>query len=239
MKFADRDQRYFERRSAFAARLKWPMLYEIVDQWPLYVGTGNLARTLAIIELFSLTMDVPGDIAEFGVWKGSTSSLLAKVLAIKDPHSPKRIHLFDSFEGLTAFSDEDKAAQERKGDYLGSQEVLLSAAAVNEIDDYFVVHKGLIEDTLPHYLNTATQTRFSFVYCDTDLYSSTHIILRQMWTRLTPGGLMVFDEWNSDDFPGEGTAVNEFLDDIRPRADFVLPPQTRQPSLALRKIRDT
>jgi hypothetical protein len=239
MKFADRDQRYFERRSAFAERLKWPMLYEIVDQWPLYVGTGNLARTLAIIELFSLTMDVPGDIAEFGVWKGSTSSLLAKVLAIKDPHSPKKIHLFDSFEGLTAFSDEDKVAQGRKGDYLGSEEVLLSSAAVNEIDDYFVVHKGLIEDTLPHYLKTATQTRFSFAYCDTDLYSSTNIILRQMWTRLTPGGLMVFDEWNSDDFPGEGTAVNEFLDEIRPKAEFVLPPQTRQPSLALRKTRDT
>jgi SAM-dependent methyltransferase len=239
MKFADRDQRYFERRSAFAERLKWPMLYEIVDQWPLYVGTGNLARTLAIIELFSLTLDVPGDIAEFGVWKGSTSSLLAKVLAIKDPHSPKKIHLFDSFEGLTAFSDEDKVAQGRKGDYLGSEEVLLSSAAVNEIDDYFVVHKGLIEDTLPHYLKTATQTRFSFAYCDTDLYSSTNIILRQMWTRLTPGGLMVFDEWNSDDFPGEGTAVNEFLDEIRPKAEFVLPPQTRQPSLALRKTRDT
>jgi hypothetical protein len=239
MKFADKDQRYFDRRTAFAERLEWPMLYEIIDQWPLYVGTGNLARTLAIIELFSLTMDVPGDIAEFGVWKGSTSSLLAKVLAIKDPHSPKKIHLFDSFEGLTAFSDEDKVAQGRKGDYLGSEEVLLSSAAVNEIDDYFVVHKGLIEDTLPHYLNTATQTRFSFAYCDTDLYSSTNIILRQMWTRLTPGGLMVFDEWNSDDFPGEGTAVNEFLDEIRPKAEFVLPPQTRQPSLALRKTRDT
>jgi hypothetical protein len=60
-----------------------------------------------------------------------------------------------------------------------------------------------------------------------------------MWTRLTPGGLMVFDEWNSDDFPGEGTAVNEFLDEIRPKFEFVSPPQTRQPSLALRKTRDT
>jgi len=238
MKFFAKDQRYFGRRTEFANQLEWPMLYEIVDQWPLYVGTGNLARVLSIVELFSQTIDVPGDIAEFGIWKGSTSSLLAKLLAIKDPHSPKRIHLFDSFEGLTAFSGEDKDSTKRRGQYLGSEAVFRAAAAVNEIDDYFVVHKGLIEDTLPRFISAATHTRFSFVYCDTDLYSSTSVILREMWTRMTPGGLMVFDEWNSDDFPGEGTAVNEFLETVRSDVEFVLPPHTRQPSLAVRKIRD-
>jgi len=235
MKFSKSDKAYFERRNKFAEEIGKPDLYETIDQWPLFVGTGNFARFLAILELFLPTIEVPGDIAEFGVWKGSTSSLIAKTLAVQAPLSPKRIHLFDSFEGLTEFTAEDSDAKALKGMYQGSEELLRKSASVNEIDDYFVFHKGFIEDTLPEFIAKAPQTLFSFVYCDTDLFSSTAVILASMWARLSPNGVMVFDQWNMDEFPGEGTAVNQFIETHRAEITLITPVATRQPTLAIMK----
>jgi hypothetical protein len=48
---------------------------------------------------------------------------------------------------------------------------------------------------------------------------------------------MVFDQWNMDEFPGEGIAVNEFLKDSAGSAELIKPANTRQPSLALRKLK--
>lgn len=235
MKNARADEQYFERRREFAHQIGFPSLYEFVDHWPLYVGTGNLARVLAISELFLQTQEVPGDVAEFGVWKGATSSLLAKLLAIRAPLSSKKIHLFDSFKGLTEFAAEDSVARARVGDYSGSEETLRDAARVNEVDEYFVFHKGLIEDSLPRYVMESPHTLFSFIYCDTDLFSSTSLILQTLWSRVSPGGIMVFDQWNMDEFPGEGTAVNLFIEKFRNELVLISPAFTRQPTLAIRK----
>ena len=49
---------------------------------------------------------------------------------------------------------------------------------------------------------------FSFVFCDVALYSPTKALLPQVHSRLAPGGLIVCDEWNHGEFPGEGIAVN-------------------------------
>lgn len=236
MKFTKVDDSYFQRRNEFAENFPQTEFWSVIDHWPLYVGDVNLARNLAIIDLLRSTLSVPGHIAEFGCWKGSTSMLLVKALKIYDPSSPKLLHLFDSFEGLTEFQPKDLGAIEQEGDYRGSREHLELCAQLAEVEGAMVIHQGLIELTLPQFMAANREIKFSFIYCDTDLYSATKIILESLWDTLSTGGLMVFDQWNMDEFPGEGTAVNEFISEVPGTFEMVKPQFTRQPTLALRRL---
>ena len=86
----------------------------------MYVGTVNLARSLAIVDLLRAALHVPGHVAEFGCWRGSTTLLLTKSLQIFDPTSLKQVHVFDSFEGLKEFHAVDADARGEAGAYRGS-----------------------------------------------------------------------------------------------------------------------
>jgi SAM-dependent methyltransferase len=237
MKFAKEDREFFDRRKVFGLNSLPTDLWSVVDHWPLYVGTVNFARNLAIVDLLRSTISIPGHVAEFGCWRGSTSLLLAKALRIFDPSGPKVVHVFDSFQGLTEFRGEDGVASERSGGYRGSRAIIEECAMLVGLEDHITIHEGLIERTLPQFVERRPELRFSFVYCDTDLYSATKDILAEMWDLMTPGGLMVFDQWNMEEFPGEGIAVNEFLREAAGSLEAIKPAFTRQPTLAVRRLR--
>lgn len=237
MKFKDLDERYKEQRQAFSDETGPRELWSVIDHWPLYCGTANLGRVFAITDLLRSTLDVPGHVAEFGLWRGATTSLLAKTLRIFDPHGSKVIHGFDSFEGLGAFVEQDGVAKENKGRYLGSYEELKKMLDLYEIGDDVEFHVGLIEETLPELMAQQAALSFSFVYCDTDLYESTRLILEQLHPRLSKGGLFVFDEWNDASYPGEGLAANEFLEQHGHNYEVHHVSGARQPTMYLRKIK--
>lgn len=235
MKFSRADKDYFQRRIEFADQLGPIELWSVMDHWPLYVGTANLARSLAIVDLLRMTLEVPGHVAEFGCWRGSTTLLLAKSLRIFDPMSLKQVHVFDSFEGLKEFHEPDAGAENQIGAYRGSREELERCATLADVQDDVIIHQGRIEDTLPQFASQNREVRFSLIYCDTDLYEATRIIIFETWKLLTIGGVMVFDQWNMNEFPGEGIAVNEFIERSGGTLEVLKPPFTRQPTLALRR----
>lgn len=237
MKFAKVDAAYLKRRKEISAELGPRELWSVMDHWPLYCGVSNLARVISIMNLFNSTATVPGHVAEFGTWRGSTLMLLAKLLRINDPHGSKIIHCFDSFEGLSAFAPSDGHATSTHGQYRGNLAELQQMIELYELQDDIVIHQGLIENTLPPLVKEKQELTFSFVYCDTDLYASTKLILDSLHDRLSIGGLFVLDEWNYENFPGETVAVREFMEASGGKYEMQHVPGTRQPSLALRRVR--
>ena len=235
MKFKSVDERYLKKRKIFSEKYGPRELWSVMDHWPLYCGIGNLGRFMAIADILRSTLKVPGHVAEFGSWKGANLMFLAKLLRIYDPHGAKVVHCFDSFAGLTAFNTQDAHKKKSKGQYKGSLTELKEIIALYDMSDETVVHKGLIEQTLPKVLSQNKALTFSFVYCDTDLYESTKTILKHLHPRLAKGGIFVFDEWNYENYPGEGIAVNEFLEEFGDQYEVEHLARTRQPSLLIRK----
>ena len=237
MKFQKSDSIYLKKRAAISQKYGPRELWSVIDHWPLYCGISNLARFLTISDIFRSTLSIPGHVAEFGSWRGANLLFLTKLLRILDPNGNKIVHCFDSFQGLSEFTDQDGNGRKSKGDYKGSLKELKDIIKLYHLTDEIVIHKGLIEKTLPKVIAKNKSLTFSFVYCDVDLYQSTKTILELLHPRLSKGGVFVFDEWNYENFPGESVAVNEFLKTHGKYYQVEHISQTRQPSLLIRKYR--
>ncbi len=235
MKFATKDAAYLERRQALSKELGPQELWSMIDHWPLYAGIANVARFLTNADLVRSTLDVPGHIAEFGSWRGANLMLMAKVLEIFDPAGCKQVFCFDSFEGLQTFAPEDGDTQGSAGAYKGHLDRLADAIDLYELGDTISIQKGQIQDTLPAFLEGHPAAMFSLVYCDTDLFEPTELILAGLHGRLSLGGLFVFDEWNDERWPGETEAVRRFIAEKGDCFEMIHPRNTRQPSLVLRR----
>ena len=236
MKFATEDKKYLAARKRLSDTYGTRELWSVADHWPLYCGTANLARFMAISDLLRETLDIPGHVAEFGSWRGANLLFLAKLLRIYDSHGSKQVHCFDSFEGLSTFSSEDGAASDEKGEYAGSLKELTDMIDLYGLDDDIVIHKGLIQDTLPQFMDENSGTMMSFIYCDTDLFEPTKLILENMHDRLVVGGLFVLDQWSHERWPGESIAVRDFLSNPEHRYKMRHVRDARQPTLILEKL---
>jgi len=109
------------------------------------------------------TENVPGDIAEVGVYQGGSAKLICEA------KKGKRVHLFDTFEGLPEPSDKD--GPYHKGQYECSLEKVQSYLAEYE-EVYF--YTGIV----PLSAKSVEKTCFSFVHLDVDLYKSALDCLR-------------------------------------------------------------
>lgn len=227
---------FLSKRKALSENLGKQEIYSVVDHWPLYVGTKTLARTVEILDVFRSTLDVDGDIAEFGSHRGSNIMYLAKLAQIYGVIGRKKIHCFESFEGLTKFSEQDGNQSANEGRYRGSYNVLKEFIDLFGYGENILIHQGFIEDTLPPFLGQNPNLKFSFLYYDADLYEPCKVVLEHLCDKLSIGGVFVFDEYGLEEWPGETKAVDEFLA-TTDKFKVEKPAITSRPGLVLRKIR--
>jgi O-methyltransferase len=168
---------------------------------------------------------VPGAFAECGVWRGG--SVLTMILVLQGLGVDDRdIHLFDTFEGMTAPTEEDTSpldppaletwaeaqeSGERAWSELFSHEVF-DEAAVRELlvstgypSERLHFARGPVEQTLPE----AAPERLALLRLDTDWYESTRHELEQLWPRLSDGGVLIVDDYGH--WEGARRAVDEFF----------------------------
>lgn len=69
--------------------------------------------------------------------------------------------------------------------------------------------KGNIFTTIPKYLKDNPEVRISFLHLDLDVKEPTEFALEQLYNKIVPGGLIVFDDYNA--VSGETIAVDKFL----------------------------
>ena len=199
---------------------------DAVKLFPVLARRQNLKRFLAHTQLFQQTLDVPGDIAELGVYRGlglMTWANLLEAFCIGD--RTKMVFGFDNWEGFTRFSPEDGVEKKETGKTIGGfnpidfKSELLSAIDIYD-NDRFIPWKpriklidGDIARTVPAFLDENPGVRFSLVHFDCDLYEPTHAALDAIWPKLARGGILIFDEYGIHDWPGETKAVDQFLAD--------------------------
>jgi hypothetical protein len=160
-----------------------------------------------------MTSNIPGDIVECGVFRGSGIVAWLKLRDICLPGSLKNVIGFDYFDSesliskLTGndkiqmekfFKDRNESHDEGAIDYL--KDLINSAGFKN--NDYELI-KGDISETAKEYVSQRPGFRLSVLYIDLDLDKPTYSALSAFWDKLSVGGVVVFDEygypqWSND-----------------------------------------
>ena len=143
----------------------------------------------------SIAENIPGAIAELGVYQGGSARFLARAFP------KRRCILFDTFSGIPFKGDGDKHNTGDFGDTsLEAVKRVLSDCANVEFAP------GIFPATaLPFKDET-----FALVYLDADQYQSTLDGLNFFWPRLSPGGVIALDDYGWPNCPGVKRALEEF-----------------------------
>jgi hypothetical protein len=185
----------------------------------VYLKRHNIMRLLHFDMLYRKIVEVPGDILDFGVHYGASSSTLINLRSIYEPYNvSRRLFVFDTFDGLTGVTKADGQAE--KGGYAvpSSYENVLEqiltmheSFAPNSHMKRFQIIKGDARDTFSEWLISNPGSLIALLHLDMDLYEPTLEVLRKAKGRLTKGSIVVFDELTANFFPGEAVAMMEAI----------------------------
>ena len=144
--------------------------------------------------------NVPGECAELGVYKGAFASEICRNFP------DRKLYLFDTFEGFDA---EDLKKEEtvpgKHPDFADtSEETVLSELPYPE---NAVIIRGHFPDSLK---GQDLPEKFCFVSLDPDLYEPAYEGLCFFWNRLSTGGIILINDYDSRQFPGIRKAADRF-----------------------------
>lgn len=157
---------------------------------------------------------IDGDFVECGVWRGGLC-MLAGMMAREMENRPK-IWLYDTFEGMTAPTDEDKIAvsgspvSERnpKGWWSVSQKEVEKNLVSVGYDNWETV-SGDVLQTLD---GNRIPEKIALLRLDTDWYESTKKEMETLFPLLVPSGVLLIDDYGH--FTGAAKAVDEYFEKI-------------------------
>jgi hypothetical protein len=192
--------------------------------WNSYVTAAMKRQTLGKIlyydGIYRQIVDVPGVICEFGVQWGATAALLMNLRGTYEPFNWSRKYIgFDTFEGFPSVHAKDGPAAQA-GDLRTAssyEETLHSILKINEAFspiphiEKFELVKGDAVRTVPAWFDANPHAIVALAVFDFDLYEPTKAALEAVLPRLTAGSVLVFDELNHPEYPGETQAVQEVL----------------------------
>lgn len=145
---------------------------------------------------------VRGDVAEFGSYRGHSGWLIARTL--EGLGSDRTVHLFDTFdrfpaepEGIDRFwsGTHEVSLEEVRRQLAGLSSVRLVA--------------GEFQDTVP----SSGIAELALAYVDCDSHRAVAYLARELFeNHLTPGGVIVFEDYGHPALLGCRVAVHDFFD---------------------------
>lgn len=178
------------------------------------------ARVLSLIDAtrYVARHRVPGAVVECGVWRGG-STMASALTLLAEGDAGRDLHLFDTFEGMPPPTDADvdhagetadaqlRAAAPGTGVWChaGLDDVRANLATTGYPAARVHFVKGRVEDTIP----AAAPAAIALLRLDTDWYESTRHELEHLFPRLSPGGVLIIDDYGY--WQGARRATDEYF----------------------------
>ncbi|MEO6830025.1 MAG: TylF/MycF/NovP-related O-methyltransferase [Acidobacteriaceae bacterium] len=164
---------------------------------------------------------IAGDFVECGVWKGG-SSMIAALTFMEFGSVNRKLYLYDTYEGMPNIGSRDEnfgmspfqlamnlTSGLRGGHagifYASLEEVRKNMKSTGYLEENVLLVKGMVEDTIPG----VAPEQISLLHLDSDLYQSTYHELTHLYPRLTPGGVLIIDDY--DTWKGSQKATDEYF----------------------------
>jgi O-methyltransferase len=205
-----------------------PQLPDVEPQfWPLcetcrpftMTSTERLYALYKAVE-HVVSRGVAGNLVECGVWRGGSVMMMG--LTLKALGATKHIHCFDTFEGMPPPTAADvrhetgesaagilARTEKKDGDYMWAvaslDDVLKNVGSTGYPLSLVSFERGRVEKTIP----AAAPLQIALLRLDTDWYESTKHELEHLYPRLSPGGVLIIDDYGF--WRGARKAVDEYM----------------------------
>ena len=169
------------------------------EDWPVHavsmIGAHRMAQLQQAVE-YVIAQGIPGDLIETGVWRGGACILMKAVLVAYGVQD-RRVWVADSFKGLPA-PDPERYPTDRGVLLHTFEQLAIPVETVRRnferyglLDDRVVFLEGWFRDTL----GPAPIERLAVLRLDGDLYESTMDALTALYDRVSPGGIVIVDDY--------------------------------------------
>ncbi len=167
--------------------------------WIRFAQLARLAREV-------VRDGIDGDYAEFGVWRGGSLFLVASLWR-EAGQIERRLSGFDSFEGLPAPDHGRDGAGFFEGQFADTEFEEVAGFFAARGLDRVELHRGWFSDTI----DRLGDRPLALCHIDADLYDSVKLALERTYDLVSPGGVILFDDYGHAEASGATIAVQEFF----------------------------
>lgn len=178
---------------------KYPIISDQISKPAMGIVLRELERVLQA--------NVPGDVAEFGCYIGTTSLFIRRLL--NEQGNEKKFYAYDSFEGLPSKTIQDASAAGsdfKAGELKVSKRQFLREFKRARLEPP-ITHKAWFNELRAKQL----PGQLAFAFLDGDFYDSIMDSLGLVWPRLTSGGTLTMDDYDRETLPGVARAVRDYF----------------------------
>ena len=195
----------------------------IISETAPYTKTGPV-RVVALCNAIDYIsrQSIPGAVVECGLWRGG--SLMAAALRLVEVGDADRpLYGFDTFAGMTPPTEEDGARQmhrwrkglpqDQRAENLAPGTSKESIARLLSSTGYEEEHIHLVEGAVENTIPENAPKEIALLRLDTDFYQSTLHELVHLYPRLSPGGVLIVDDYGN--LEGARKATDEYFAEER------------------------
>ena len=204
----------------------WPVDFtqeeiEDIEFCAPYATLVPLGRQLVLARAVEYLCDneVPGAFAECGVFRGASVMMMMRTLLRLDRRD-RDVFLYDTFSGMSEptspdvnhWGEDAHPMWEADPDWISASlaEVKANLQKIDYPSSKLHFIEGMVEETIPGNV----PDELALLRLDTDWYVSTLHELRHLYPRLSPGGVLILDDYGH--WMGARKAVDEYFGGVSP-----------------------
>lgn len=189
--------------------------WEYENGFYLTCETGRIGKFISHLELYKLITNLPGDVAEFGVYKATSLIRFLSFRDLLENSTSRKVIGFDAFgefpKNLSMEGDKEFVEFFEGSGGFGIDDQELTVLLERKNIQNFELVRGDICKTSAEYIKKRPELKLSMIHIDVDVYEPTKVILETFWDRLVKGGVLVLDDYGTVE--GETKAIDEFFKD--------------------------
>ena len=191
-------------------------MYEYETGFNLTANTERFGKLLTHYEIYKKILDIPGEIVECGVFRGTSITRFATFREMLETSSSRKIIGFDNFNHTYPNTSWQEDQEQRKKwiESAGSDSI-----TIEQLDSVFQAQNfknyefvaGDITKTLPDYVDRNPQLKIALLNIDIDFVESTYCSLKYLFNKVMHGGIILFDNYGS--FHGDTKGTDMFFEE--------------------------
>jgi len=173
---------------------------------------SRLGKLIYQYEIYKLIKDLPGDVLEFGVFKGNSLIRFLTFRSIIENNFSRKVYGFDTFKEFP--TQKRKNDKKLKKDFTADagkpirKNILKSILDKKKFENFELV-EGDVLKSLNKFLKNNPNLKISLLHLDMDVFNATNFVINKLKDRIVKNGIILIDDYGTVE--GATKVIDNFL----------------------------